>query len=193
VLPGALRPPLTRPQSRRKRNEYCYAPLVSQNNDGVYPIRLLHLLPAPDAASPLRCRLVEAEIPDYLPDPKAPDTQRTPQCTHEAYHALSYTWGDPVFPETLEVLPSDGIKGHGAHERHPDSLGIINITRNLHSALQNLRRSDKTLVLWVDAVCIRNNPTLHTTFRLMGDAYIHGLMHRHPSSSSAQLKLLPIA
>jgi hypothetical protein len=149
VLPGALQP-----QSRRKKNKYCYAPLVSQNNDGVYPIRLLHLLPAPDAASPLRCRLVEAEIPDYLPAPKAPDTQRTPQCTHEAYHALSYTWGDPVFPETLEVLPSDGIKGHGADGRHADSLGIINITRNLHSALQNLRRSDKALVLWVDAVCI---------------------------------------
>ncbi|KAK3385928.1 heterokaryon incompatibility protein-domain-containing protein [Podospora didyma] len=35
-----------------------------------------------------------------------------------------------------------------------DRVGIKYITENLHLALQNLRRPDKELVLWVDAVCI---------------------------------------
>ncbi|KAK1831503.1 heterokaryon incompatibility protein-domain-containing protein [Podospora conica] len=130
---------------------YSYAPLASRPDDGVYSVRLLHLLPASDTAAPLQCRLVEAEIPDYLPDPNAPGLQQAPQCTHEPYHALSYTWGNPVFPDTLEVLPLTDTPDQGCP---PDSVAIINITRNLHSALQNLRRSHETLVLWVDAVCI---------------------------------------
>jgi hypothetical protein len=89
---------------------------------------------------------VETDITDYLPDPAVPDP-RPRQFATEEYHALSYTWGDPVFPETLEVLQH-------ADQETPESLGLINITRNLHSALENLRRPDRVLVLWVDAVCI---------------------------------------
>jgi hypothetical protein len=44
----------------------------------------------------------------------------------------------------LHVLRGDGAQ----------SIGYINITENLHSALQNLRKHDKMLVLWVDAICI---------------------------------------
>jgi hypothetical protein len=47
-----------------------------------------------------------------------------------------------VFTKTLHVLNGT------------ETAGNINITENLHSALQNLREPDKILVLWVDAVCI---------------------------------------
>ncbi|KAK0631458.1 heterokaryon incompatibility protein-domain-containing protein [Immersiella caudata] len=104
-------------------NQYAYLPLASGWGKDVFSVRLLHLLPSTDPESPLRCHLIETVIP---------------------YHALSYTWGEPVFPETLEVTKSEVAK----------QSGLIQITENLHSALQNLRKPDETLVLWVDAVCI---------------------------------------
>ncbi|KAK3627928.1 hypothetical protein LTR56_018918 [Elasticomyces elasticus] len=55
-----------------------------------------------------------------------------------AYHALSYTWGDLSNPLTIQV------DGHA-----------LPITKNLHAALQTLRRStDEVLLIWVDAICI---------------------------------------
>ncbi|KAK4956233.1 hypothetical protein LTR10_005754 [Elasticomyces elasticus] len=55
-----------------------------------------------------------------------------------AYYALSYTWGD------LSNLPSIQVDGYA-----------LPITKNLHAALQTLRRStDEVLTIWVDAICI---------------------------------------
>jgi hypothetical protein len=122
--------------------KYEYAPLSIQPGDprGVLSIRLLHLLPSAARDARLECQLVETQIPDYLRGQSS--TPRT--STHVQYQALSYAWGEPEFPKSLHVLPADGAPPARA----------INITENLHSALQNLRRPDKTLMLWVDAVCI---------------------------------------
>lgn len=58
-----------------------------------------------------------------------------------------------------------------------DSLGIISITQNLHSALQNLRKRDATLVLWVDAVCINQANVLerNSQVRNMPQTYAEAL------------------
>ncbi|KAK0657836.1 heterokaryon incompatibility protein-domain-containing protein, partial [Cercophora newfieldiana] len=127
-------------QSRR----YQYLPLRSGSGgaEDAFNIRLLHLLPSADDQSPLRCHLIETSIP-VNQDTDSPSV---------LYHALSYTWGDPIFPATLEVVVrSESREGD---QTLPDQAGVINITENLQSALQNLRKPDVTLVLWVDAVCI---------------------------------------
>ncbi|KAK1770269.1 heterokaryon incompatibility protein-domain-containing protein [Phialemonium atrogriseum] len=123
--------------------KYEYSQLSIQPGDprGVFSIRLLHLLPSADPNARLQCQLVETQIADSQHGKPAVPRGRVP---HAEYQALSYTWGEPVFPKVLHLVQSDGIL----------PAGDINITENLHSALQNLRSPDRTLVLWVDAVCI---------------------------------------
>jgi hypothetical protein len=102
---------------------YDQLPIVPQTT------RLLHLKPASSNAEELRASLVHADI-----------TQGPPL----DYEALSYVWGDPVFPEVL----------------HLDGGGTIAITANLFQCLVSLRRVDRTRVLWVDAVCINQKNVL---------------------------------
>jgi hypothetical protein len=123
--------------------KYMYPPLSLDDQSGLFAIRLLHLLPDTHRDSSLRCQLIQTYIPDYRRG-KSTTPQRT---QHVQYQALSYTWGEPVFTKILHVLNGT------------ESAGDINITENLHSALQNLRQLDKTLVLWVDAVCIDQSNT----------------------------------
>jgi hypothetical protein len=123
--------------------EYKYKELSVPPGDlsGTFSLRLLHLLPSPDRAAQMYCRLIETQIADIRHGettfPSAPNTP---------YQALSYTWGSSVFPKTLHVV-------HG-QDSNTTPTGIIAITENLHSALQTLRKTDETLVLWVDAICI---------------------------------------
>ena len=73
------------------------------------------------------------------------------------YEALSYVWGDQEFPEVL----------------HLDEGGTIAVTAHLFQCLVSLRRTDRTRVLWVDAVCI-NQESLHEKERqvaFMGKIY----------------------
>ncbi|KAL7893462.1 heterokaryon incompatibility domain-containing protein [Trichoderma sp. SZMC 28014] len=53
------------------------------------------------------------------------------------YEALSYTWGLPGLTGRIIV---DGC--------------YLNVTDNLHSALQQLRYQDDDRILWIDAICI---------------------------------------
>lgn len=109
-------------------------------------IRLLHLQPAASDADELRASLVHADITE---DPSP------------AYEALSYVWGDPVSPKTLQLNVD-----YGEPETHA-------ITANLARCLISLRRPNTTRVLWVDAVCI-NQEDAHEKGRqiaLMGKIY----------------------
>lgn len=54
-----------------------------------------------------------------------------------AYQTLSYAWG-----ETTDLIPIY-VNGHEMH-----------ITRNLHIALEHIRRENAKVIIWVDAVCI---------------------------------------
>jgi hypothetical protein len=56
------------------------------------------------------------------------------------YEALSYVWGKDEFPEILNL---------------PD--GYLKITENLASALKGLRMTNRSRILWVDAVCINQS------------------------------------
>jgi hypothetical protein len=56
---------------------------------------------------------------------------------NSAYAAVSYTWGDPIFPKVLNLAG-----------------GILKITENLHSALRAFRDRRQPRMLWVDGVCI---------------------------------------
>ncbi|KAI1117664.1 heterokaryon incompatibility protein-domain-containing protein [Nemania sp. NC0429] len=53
------------------------------------------------------------------------------------FEALSYTWGDPKITMPIKLSGNE-----------------IEVTKNLHSALQDLRYTDRPRSLWVDAVCI---------------------------------------
>lgn len=64
-------------------------------------------------------------------------------CTLDAdpnYQALSYCWGDPQ--EHAVIL----CNGEG-----------LDVTLNLHSALQSIRHETESKVLWVDAICINQD------------------------------------
>ena len=102
--------------------KYAYKQLTSIHQT----IRLLYLEPAASEGDDLHGSLVPVCI-DLEPAP--------------AYEALSYAWGDPVFPAKLFL---DGRGYHG-------------ITANLSQCLTSLRRVDTTRVLWVDAVCINQD------------------------------------
>lgn len=63
------------------------------------------------------------------------------------YKALSYTWGGPGSELSTE------INGHS-----------LEVKENLYSALQEIRRYDLDVTLWVDAICInQNDPDEKTT------------------------------
>jgi len=84
-------------------------------------IRILELLPpaSPDPTE-IHCNLTTARLADK-----------------PSYEALSYAWGDPVFPEKI-YLPT----------------GYLAITSNLAAALRQLRLPNRPRRFWVDAVCI---------------------------------------
>lgn len=92
-------------------------------------IRLFRLLPGENGTS-LKCEFVEHGDPSVTP-----------------YEALSYAWGNAVFPNIIEVYESsDGDETNRS----------IPITKNLFDALQRLR-SDVPRTLWVDALCINQD------------------------------------
>ncbi|KAL6788730.1 heterokaryon incompatibility domain-containing protein [Trichoderma sp. SZMC 28012] len=73
-----------------------------------------------------------------------------------SYEALSYTWGSPHLPQKIRV---NGF--------------YFKITRNLYSALRDLRFQDRQRVLWIDAVCIdqKNDKERGHQVGQMGDIY----------------------
>ncbi|KAJ8126832.1 hypothetical protein O1611_g6807 [Lasiodiplodia mahajangana] len=72
------------------------------------------------------------------------------------YEALSYVWGDPDVTKPISV--------------NGDSLQV---TVNLRSALRHLRRTNKSRILWVDAICIDQSDPDERAYQVsfMGDIY----------------------
>ncbi|KAF2177249.1 HET-domain-containing protein, partial [Zopfia rhizophila CBS 207.26] len=72
------------------------------------------------------------------------------------YEAISYTWGQSVFPERLHI--------GGSH---------LPITENLAEALRHFRARSENRTLWADSVCINqqdNNEKSHQV-GMMADIY----------------------
>ncbi|KAK0654860.1 heterokaryon incompatibility protein-domain-containing protein, partial [Cercophora newfieldiana] len=85
-------------------------------------------------------RILELDSADAPSAPLHASLAHEPLDQITPYEALSYTWGADVFPHQLHIGP----------ESH-----TINITSNLHSALQHLRpRTGPPRRLWIDALCI---------------------------------------
>ncbi|TPX18337.1 uncharacterized protein E0L32_011748 [Thyridium curvatum] len=118
---------------------FTYRPL----NTARHEIRLLHLLPAKDFNEPLRCELDLTTLQDAPP-----------------YEALSYTWGQPLITQPIEL------------DSQP-----FNITVNLESALRHLRKPSDKRRLWVDAICINQDDTAERSHQvtLMKAIYSHCL------------------
>src|SRR5947209_5178170 len=72
------------------------------------------------------------------------------------FSALSYCWEDQQPSEALHC-----------------GYGILLITPTVHAALQELRRPDRALLLWVDSICIdqRNLEEKSAQVALIGDIF----------------------
>ena len=72
------------------------------------------------------------------------------------YETLSYVWGDPSLSN--EII-ADGR--------------VINITKNLRTALWYLRTPDVPRVIWADGICINQSDLDERSFQvqIMGDIY----------------------
>ena len=122
-------------------NFYSYEPLISRTeNSGL--IRLLIIEPgifdAPISCTLRLFELSEAEDVDNTESIWLEGDPRTSQI--KTYTALSYTWGDET---TRKEIFIDGK--------------ILQVGKNLEEALRYLRKPDRALVLWADAVCINQN------------------------------------
>ena len=67
-----------------------------------------------------------------------------------SYQALSYVWGDPTTHSHIVIRGEDG-----------SALGQVSLTKNLESALFNLRDSEEIQdsVFWIDQICIDQHGT----------------------------------
>lgn len=110
----------------------CYTAL------GKDEFRLLYIAPG-EKDDPLVCRL-----------------EHTSFQTIEYYCALSYTWGSPETPFSINCNGSD-----------------IRITRSLHEALCQMRRTWRPVVIWADAICINQTDNLEKAQQVMrmGEIY----------------------
>ncbi|KAL8865534.1 MAG: hypothetical protein Q9174_006834 [Haloplaca sp. 1 TL-2023] len=113
--------------------EYEYSSL----NEEAGEIRLFTLLPGPFDA-PIHIRIEQTVLSE----------DNVPQ-----FEALSYAWGDP----------SDWLDIFVQMTRTPDvetaelvlvSSTILSITRNLFDALQHIRQQRRSMVLWIDQICV---------------------------------------
>ncbi|SCO92442.1 uncharacterized protein FRV6_16570 [Fusarium oxysporum] len=147
---------------KRKQQAYEYLQL----REGTKEIRLLTLHPGSSWVK-IRCDLAVASL-EPLHAPK--------------YHALSYTWNEPIQPSA----PVTTFRGFYQHSRalywhycrRSQETIIMNglpfpVTRNLATALRHIRHREKSVDLWIDAICINQNDDTEKSqqVRMMPDIY----------------------
>lgn len=87
------------------------------------------------------------------------------QETSVAFDALSYVWGSPDNPKTINVR----IASRDGAIRSFD----VSVTQNLATALRHLRHPDMGSIVWADAICIKQNDYDERAQQIlmMGDIY----------------------
>jgi hypothetical protein len=111
-------------------------------------IRLLRLKPHEDETADIQCELFEYSQGNSCKE------------THP-YDALSYVWGNP--DEKLPIF----IHGHS-----------FDVTVNLRAALSHLRNHSLERILWVDAICIRQEDEEEKEKQIQSMAKIYGQANR---------------
>lgn len=100
-----------------------YKPLSQE----ITEIRILWLLPG-SGTSPIEVMLENVPLED---------------AGRLQYEAISYAWGSPKKPKTINVKTTPS-----------DIVSTLLIRRNLYEGLQQLRLEDDQRALWADAICI---------------------------------------
>jgi hypothetical protein len=106
-------------------------------------IRLLTLLPGMQDEL-IRCNLQRVKI-EHI----------------DRYEALSYAWGNSMFPHTISV---NGLS--------------FNIGENLFKALNHLRLPDSARVLWIDAIYINQSNISERNHQVQQMADIYSRAHQ---------------
>lgn len=133
-----------KPSTKSETSDGSHAPKdVTKNH---LPIRILKLYPGPMGDS-LQGELIHLQEGINL--------------LEESYEALSYYWGEISGP-----IPPLRIHENG-EVRH------LRLTRNLESALRNLRHENSSRRLWIDAICINQEDKKEKSFQIpfMGRIY----------------------
>ncbi|KAL8880754.1 MAG: hypothetical protein Q9192_007951, partial [Flavoplaca navasiana] len=106
--------------------EYNYTPLKEEAGE----IRLLELLPGPFNA-PI-CIILKITALSHQNVPK--------------FKALSYAWGNAQDRVSIHVVAGRGVQGVKS--------AALTITRSLAEALRHLRKKSKSMVFWIDQICV---------------------------------------
>lgn len=124
------------------RNSYHFIPLESPRH-----IRTVHLQPAANTRTPLRCTISSLCLDDGFDKDVGID-----------YTALSYSWD--------AQRPSYRIKVDGF---------TLCITPNCEAAMRRLRNHTEVVILWIDSICINQSPEAieerNQQVGLMGEIY----------------------
>jgi hypothetical protein len=91
-------------------------------------IRLLRLQPREENSTAIQCTLFECSLISHS------------DITFYPYEAISYTWGSEYKPCVVHI---DGRS--------------LSVTRNLYALLQYLQPHGYSRVIWVDAICIKQD------------------------------------
>ena len=97
--------------------------------------------------------------PGAIDDPLTCALRTVSLMEHPVYETLSYAWGDPAL--------NNEIVANGR---------VIKITKNLHTALRYLRKSDEPRVIWADGICINQSDLEERSSQvgMMGDVFQRG-------------------
>ncbi|UQC81799.1 uncharacterized protein CLUP02_07285 [Colletotrichum lupini] len=140
-----------------------------------FEIRVLEILPG-TGDDRLRGRLRHCSLELQARFALAVDGSATPI----VYTALSYTWGPNAFDEAIEC------EGH-----------VKNITKSLAVALRAFRQEDRSVVMWIDQICINqdDNEEKAQQIPLMSRIYQNAMntviwLGESTSNSASAIKLL---
>ncbi|KAI4183083.1 MAG: hypothetical protein L6R41_005596 [Letrouitia leprolyta] len=94
-------------------------------------------------------------LPGQFNDPIRITIEKKDLNKKQAFEALSYTWGSASDPlEVIVETRSSGYDLSRVKRWTRVEFTSLPVTRNLFEALQHLRYTDRSRVLWIDAICI---------------------------------------
>ena len=111
-------------------------------------IRVLNVYPATDFSAPLLCEIHHDDRKGILND----------FSRERYYNTVSYTWGEAIFSH--HIICDDGTS-------------LLKVTAHVDSMLRYLRKSHRSVLLWIDAICLNqeDNNEKAIQVQLMDEIY----------------------